>query len=215
MSKNKKISSPPSSFRRGSYLYINKKKLKKDGLSKVFLAAQFFSRKTKEVILKYIPHQGENEQIDHEVDIQNSIENKYVMPLIDNFVLNSNYRVLVMEKGLGTLIDGFDTTDNFFKSLQHVYKMMYQITRGVKYLHENNILHGDIKPSNILIMDDNEHMPLIQIIDFGFSVQLPSSENPMCECKNFSPEFARLNFFACCRIHIHQIFGRLVPLFTT
>ncbi len=41
-----------------------------------------------------------------------------------------------------------------------------QINKGLKCLHEHNIIHKDIKPSNILLKDDNLN---IAITDFGIS----------------------------------------------
>jgi len=35
-------------------------------------------------------------------------------------------------------------------------------------LHENNIVHRDIKPDNIMMKDDSEN-PEIKLIDFGLS----------------------------------------------
>jgi serine/threonine protein kinase len=43
---------------------------------------------------------------------------------------------------------------------------MAQILRGVAYLHENNIVHQDLKPANILVMEGHK----VKIGDFGTSV---------------------------------------------
>lgn len=41
-----------------------------------------------------------------------------------------------------------------------------QMTSGVQYLHQNHILHSDLKPQNILCKDDF-NMPTLKITDFG------------------------------------------------
>ena len=46
-----------------------------------------------------------------------------------------------------------------------IQQYMQQIISGIKYLIENNILHRDIKPQNILLTKDN----VIKIADFGFA----------------------------------------------
>ena len=42
--------------------------------------------------------------------------------------------------------------------------VMTQIISGVKYLHERNIIHRDIKPGNILVASENPL--LIKLTDF-------------------------------------------------
>ena len=44
-------------------------------------------------------------------------------------------------------------------------KIFAKIVKSVKILHENNIVHGDIKPENILVTNDFD----LKLIDFGFS----------------------------------------------
>ncbi|KAI5962531.1 tmk1 [Candida pseudojiufengensis] len=48
---------------------------------------------------------------------------------------------------------------------QHLQFFIYQILKGLKYIHSSGIIHRDLKPSNILI---NEHCDL-KICDFGLA----------------------------------------------
>ena len=48
---------------------------------------------------------------------------------------------------------------------EQIYLIFYQICLGVYYLHKSNIMHRDLKLSNIMIDNNN----LIKIIDLGFS----------------------------------------------
>ena len=47
----------------------------------------------------------------------------------------------------------------------HYQYFMYQILRGLQYMHSANIMHRDLKPSNILINADCD----LKICDFGLS----------------------------------------------
>lgn len=48
-------------------------------------------------------------------------------------------------------------------TLEHIRYFLYQVVRGLKFIHSANILHRDLKPSNLLV---NENCDL-KIGDFG------------------------------------------------
>merc|ERR1712168_1375786 len=47
----------------------------------------------------------------------------------------------------------------------HVQFLVYQIIRGLKYIHSAGIIHRDLKPSNIAVNEDCE----LKILDFGLA----------------------------------------------
>lgn len=51
---------------------------------------------------------------------------------------------------------------------EHIQYVMYQIFLGLFYLHENNVIHRDIKPNNILLNDSCD----VKICDFGFAREI-------------------------------------------
>ncbi|EAX98600.1 CAMK family protein kinase [Trichomonas vaginalis G3] len=55
------------------------------------------------------------------------------------------------------------------KDAKDVFK---QLAEGIQYLHNNNIVHRDIKPDNVLIQDDGN----VMLCDFSVSKQLSSSD---------------------------------------
>jgi mitogen-activated protein kinase 1/3 len=50
-------------------------------------------------------------------------------------------------------------------TIEHTQYFMYQIYRGLKYLHSAQIIHRDLKPSNVLVNKDCE----LKICDFGLA----------------------------------------------
>ncbi|CAB4030917.1 mitogen-activated kinase 14 isoform X1, partial [Paramuricea clavata] len=47
----------------------------------------------------------------------------------------------------------------------HVKFLIYQILRGLKYIHSAGVIHRDLKPSNIAVNEDCE----LRILDFGLA----------------------------------------------
>ncbi|MDX1386080.1 MAG: tetratricopeptide repeat protein, partial [bacterium] len=53
--------------------------------------------------------------------------------------------------------------------LETVQKLFIQALQGLAYLHSHDVLHGDLKPDNLLVSNDNGGIPQLKIIDFGIS----------------------------------------------
>jgi len=53
-------------------------------------------------------------------------------------------------------------------SEEHVRYFLYQLLRGLKYIHSANVVHRDLKPSNLLV---NENCDL-RIGDFGMHLYI-------------------------------------------
>ncbi|VDN16561.1 unnamed protein product [Dibothriocephalus latus] len=62
---------------------------------------------------------------------------------------------------LRAIISCQDLTDD------HICFLVYQMLRGLKYMHSAGIIHRDLKPSNIAVNEDCE----LKIIDFGLARQ--------------------------------------------
>lgn len=57
-------------------------------------------------------------------------------------------------------------------SLSEVIDIMLQLTSGIACAHESYIIHRDIKPQNVMILEDGR----VKITDFGIAVALKSNE---------------------------------------
>ena len=69
--------------------------------------------------------------------------------------------------------------------------IVYQILEGLNYLHSNNIIHFDIKPENIFIINKGKE-PYVKILDFGLS-EIKKHNNQNISAKGtlsyIAPEF--------------------------
>ena len=72
----------------------------------------------------------------------------------------------------GANLDDFIIT---FPDEAAIDSVLIGILEGLSYLHQNRVIHRDIKPNNILIVNLHSH-PSPKIIDFGVSKELKSSE---------------------------------------
>lgn len=62
-------------------------------------------------------------------------------------------------------------------SLEHVQYFIYQILRGLKYIHSANVIHRDLKPSNILVNGNCD----LKICDFGLARGLEDEQLGLTE----------------------------------
>lgn len=54
---------------------------------------------------------------------------------------------------------------------------MFQILNAINYLHENNIVHRDIKAENFLFYNSNPHDDIIKLCDFGTAIEIDRPNN--------------------------------------
>ena len=115
-----------------------------------------------------------------------SLKNEHIIQIYDIFEENNTaYYVMEYVEG-GSLKDMVDLHGPLSENTAIRY--ISQVSNALSYLHSNNILHLDIKPSNILI--DNEDNLLL--IDFGISKHYDAdggqtSTTPAGISKGFAP----------------------------
>lgn len=89
---------------------------------------------------------------------------KYVF--LDGFLSPEEY--VVTEWIEGTTLDKFiEINPKYFKDKNNVTRFIYQLAGGLDYLHLNGIIHGDLKPSNIMLSFNGKKA---FIIDLGYTV---------------------------------------------
>lgn len=69
-------------------------------------------------------------------------------------------------------------------SAEHVCWITERILNALKYLHFHGVIHGDVKPGNVIIQPDS-HM--VALVDYGLSLIRPSRSS---KSKGYTPLFA-------------------------
>ena len=95
-------------------------------------------------------------------------------PNVVNYVTcvsDSNFQYIVMELMEGTL----DAYLDLEQANNDTAKICLDISSGIKYLHDNNVLHRDLKPQNILYK--TKPNLIVKIADFGLSKILDEAKS--------------------------------------
>jgi len=60
---------------------------------------------------------------------------------------------------------------SYFQNMDHqrLYYILFQVCQTLEFLDIKEIIHADIKPSNILISSDEQNNPSVKFTDFGFA----------------------------------------------
>ena len=111
------------------------------------------------------------EGIKREIAIMKKLRHKHVLRL--NEVINDpscNKLYLVLEYMKGGDLYRSEPMSNI-----DVWHVTRQMLLGLSYLHQNSIIHGDIKPQNLLLNENGE----VKIADFGISKILEGNEKQL------------------------------------
>lgn len=60
-----------------------------------------------------------------------------------------------------------------FSALSHFSHYMRQVLEALRYCHENDIIHRDIRPAQVLLVAEDNSAP-VKLGGFGSAVQIPS-----------------------------------------
>ncbi|XP_050530497.1 mitotic checkpoint serine/threonine-protein kinase BUB1-like [Daktulosphaira vitifoliae] len=97
---------------------------------------------------------------------------------MDNVYLFNNGSIISMEYAThGTLLSVILTYKQAMnRSIPVTVAALFasQITSAIKYLHQCQIIHGDLKPDNVVVksLPNSAMRPCIQLIDFGRSIDM-------------------------------------------
>lgn len=103
-------------------------------------------------------------------------------------------------------------------SKNDLFFFAFEIAKGLAYLHQQQVVHGDIKPANILL---NRARSIVKLCDIGVSrvkqsLLATSTMSPKVGTFMYmSPEIMLHNQRCSCTCDIWALGGTLAEMFTT
>lgn len=97
----------------------------------------------------------------------------------------------ILEKNSGADAGGTEKVSGFTPlSDLELWNIFRQVAAGIRYLHFQNIVHGDIKPQNLLVGEDG----VVKIADFGIAKMLHASGQKLVDSSG-TPAFMSPELF--------------------
>ncbi|XP_020487072.1 death-associated protein kinase 2 isoform X2 [Labrus bergylta] len=125
------------------------------------------------------------EEIEREVVILQQLQHPNVVELHDVFENRLDVVLILELVSGGELFDFLAQKESL--SEEEATQFIKQILNGVQHLHSKRIIHFDLKPENIMLLDNNVPLPRIKIIDFGLARKIEAGEDFKNICG--TPEF--------------------------
>jgi serine/threonine protein kinase len=104
-------------------------------------------------------------------------QHPHIIRLLDLFE-NQDYIYIVMEHLAGGDLFTYLERRDFTIGEERAKVLCHQISTALFYLHSFGIAHRDMKPENIIMVDDNDDCDL-KIVDFGLSKIIGPNESSL------------------------------------
>jgi serine/threonine protein kinase len=125
--------------------------------------------------------------LENEAGLMQSLDYKCFPKFIEfNLDEVTNKAYLTMEKIEGDTVYSTIEEGKHYNETQ-IIKLILELTRMVKILHDMNICHRDIKPQNVMITSEGE----LKLLDFGISTLIAYNFTEDDEVKTMSKFYGR------------------------
>lgn len=126
-------------------------------------------------VLKSIQKETQNEQIQLRLRNESSFTfESAFLPKVVDFFETDNELLLVLKYKEGVTLDKFWKQIKKKNRVETLKKVTFALIPIFEEMRQHNIVHCDIKPSNLLIHEKNEQL-VINLIDFGLATRTSDS----------------------------------------
>ena len=113
----------------------------------------------------------EEQEIENEINVLRAMDHPNVLKIFEFYSNKESYSIIMEYCSGGELFN--EITENGPFDERYAAYVMYQIFSAINYCHSMNIIHRDLNPENILIVDRNRNgYPRVKICDFGTSLMV-------------------------------------------
>jgi serine/threonine protein kinase len=133
--------------------------------------------------LMYKSKIGRLDHLRHEVNLLSALDHQNIIKMVGCYKDTKLVHIVTKKYNGRELIKKIveNTTSDWCLTKCAVSSIIKTLLRVVNYLHENNIVHWDIKPENILF-ELEQGDALIRLIEFGLSKRHMEGKVPMSNC---------------------------------
>lgn len=138
------------------------------GMGIVYLAEHIHLNKkaaVKSLHKKLLSNHHIRERFKNEAATLSQIEHPNIVKLYD-YVETGDGLYLIMEYVDGVMLDDFIKRESGPIKEENAVRIMLGLLSGFSYAHSKNIVHRDVKPSNVIISRD---FSVVKILDFGIA----------------------------------------------
>ena len=111
-------------------------------------------------------------RLKHEYQIRQNLEHPNIVKVLSLETFNHRLGLLLEDFGGDSLTKMMPREK---LAITTCLSIAIKLTKALDYLHQNQVIHKDIKPSNIII---NSQIEIVKLTDFGIASRL-SKENPL------------------------------------
>ncbi|SAM08969.1 hypothetical protein [Absidia glauca] len=152
-------------------LYKRLKRVGQGASGSVYVAISLATNTKVAIKQMDLAHQPRKELIVNEILVMKESQHPNIVNFLDSFLVKNADLWVIMEYMEGGALT--DVIDNNNMTEQQIATVCLETTAGLHHLHEQNIIHRDIKSDNILL---NAHGQ-VKISDFGFCAKLTENRS--------------------------------------
>ncbi len=170
--------------------YLIERKLGEGGMTAVYLAQDWQDNKNQVVIKiiseEFAAHPKAAIALQHEAEILGQLNH----PAIVQLLKHDASKIILEYVGGVTLKQALQQAEIYFATQQSRTTILRQLKAALNYLHGQGIVHGDVKPGNIILQTNSK----IKLIDFSLARFYKKENNfDPTELLAYTPAYASKN----------------------